>query len=115
MTHAADVHLGTSAWHYRRWIGASYRPGTRHEDFLDYYVRRFRTVEINNTFYRLPSQHAAIEWLAGSPSSFVFAAKGSRFITHKDPETPKNALTLAHLVEDRRRAWPPSCPKHTLA
>jgi uncharacterized protein YecE (DUF72 family) len=91
MTHATDIHIGTSGWHYDHWIGPFYPPETRPQSFLEYYVRHFKTVEINNTFYRLPTQHAVMEWRDGSPPGFVFAAKGSRFITHmkklKDPET----------------------------
>ena len=91
MTQATAVHIGTSGWHYRHWIGPFYPPGTRPEGFLDHYARHFGTVEINNTFYRLPSRHAVTQWRDGSPPGFVFAAKGSRFITHmkklKDPKT----------------------------
>jgi uncharacterized protein YecE (DUF72 family) len=57
---------------------------------LDFYVKHFDTVEINNSFYRLPSEKALGEWRESTPSRFCFAVKGSRFITHnkklKDPE-----------------------------
>jgi uncharacterized protein YecE (DUF72 family) len=86
----AGIHIGTSGWHYDHWIGPFYPPDTRSADFFAYYARCFRTVEINNTFYRLPSREAVLAWRDASPSDFVFAAKGSRFITHmkklKDPE-----------------------------
>jgi uncharacterized protein YecE (DUF72 family) len=49
---------------------------------LEFYAERFDTVELNNTFYRLPPEGAADEWKRGTPSGFLFAAKGSRFLTH---------------------------------
>jgi uncharacterized protein YecE (DUF72 family) len=104
--HAADVHIGTSGWHYQHWIGPFYPAGTHPESFLDYYARHFSTVEINNTFYRLPTRRAVNEWREGSPASFVFAAKGSRFITHmkklKDPETSiQRYFELIELLGDK--------------
>jgi uncharacterized protein YecE (DUF72 family) len=84
MTHAADVRIGTSGWHYHHWIGPFYPPATRPEGFLEHYARHFSTVEINNTFYRLPTRHAVLQWRDGSPSGFVFATKGNRFITHME-------------------------------
>jgi uncharacterized protein YecE (DUF72 family) len=104
--HAADVHIGTSGWHYRHWVGRFYPLGTRAKDFLDYYARQFRTVEINATFYRLPSRQAVIEWRDGSPPGFVFAAKGSRFVTHmkklRDPETSiRRYFDLIELLGDK--------------
>lgn len=57
---------------------------------LAYYCERFDTVELNNTFYRLPTQSALENWRDSTPEGFCFAAKGSRFLTHmkklKDPE-----------------------------
>jgi uncharacterized protein YecE (DUF72 family) len=89
-TGGAEVHIGTSGWHYDHWVGPFYPSGTRPADFLDYYARHFRTVELNNTFYRLPTPEAVAAWRDGSPRNFLFAAKGSRFLTHmkklKDPE-----------------------------
>jgi uncharacterized protein YecE (DUF72 family) len=49
---------------------------------LEFYAQRFDTVELNNTFYRLPPEGAAEEWKRSSPAGFLFAAKGSRFLTH---------------------------------
>ena len=60
------------------------------EEFLPFYARHLSTVEINNTFYHLPSRHTLREWEKQTPKHFLFACKGSRFITHmkklKDPE-----------------------------
>ena len=57
---------------------------------LQYYIERFDTVEINNSFYRLPPENALATWRESTPANFRFALKGSRFLTHmkklKDPE-----------------------------
>jgi uncharacterized protein YecE (DUF72 family) len=62
----------------------------RSDRFLSYYARHFSSVEINNIFYQLPARHTLIEWKKATPANFLFACKGSRFITHmkklKDPE-----------------------------
>src|SRR4051794_8663486 len=84
------VHIGTSGWHYKHWIGPFYPRDVRASGMLAYYAERFETVELNNTFYRLPSENAVKLWRSGSPEQFLFAVKGSRFLTHmkklRDPE-----------------------------
>jgi uncharacterized protein YecE (DUF72 family) len=84
------VHIGTSGWHYLHWQGPFYPEDLAPEGFLAYYARHFQTVEINNSFYQLPSEHSLISWCETVPPEFVFAVKASRFITHmkklKDPE-----------------------------
>ena len=86
----AEVRIGTSGWHYKHWIGSFYPPGTPASKMLAYYVERFDTVELNNSFYHLPKQPALESWRNSTPDGFCFAAKGSRFLTHmkklKDPE-----------------------------
>ena len=84
------IHIGTSGWHYDHWIGHFYPPDSSSEQFLSFYTRYFRTVEINNTFYHLPAQKSLVDWRDGTPKDFLFACKASRFITHmkklKDPQ-----------------------------
>jgi len=84
------IYIGTSGWHYPHWVGPFYPRNMGREEFLPYYVRHFSTVEINNTFYHLPSASTLENWLAETPQDFLFACKASRFITHmkklKDPE-----------------------------
>jgi uncharacterized protein YecE (DUF72 family) len=86
------IHLGTSGWHYDYWKGPFYPEGLPKEKFLQFYMGRFHTVEINNSFYQLPSKKTLEEWRDTVPSGFVFSVKGSRYITHmkklKDPEGP---------------------------
>jgi uncharacterized protein YecE (DUF72 family) len=83
--------IGTSGWHYKHWIGVFYPPGTRGSEMFEFYARHFNTVEINNSFYRLPLATTFDTWRESSPDRFCFAVKASRFITHmkklKDPES----------------------------
>lgn len=83
------IHIGTSGWHYAHWAGPFYPENLPSGEFLSFYTRHFKTVEINNTFYHLPSHEALQAWRDGTPKDFLFTCKGSRFITHmkklKDP------------------------------
>lgn len=76
------IHIGTSGWHYRHWLGPYYPPGTPADRFLKLYVRDFKTVEINNSFYRLPTAETFSAWRDSVPKGFLFSVKASRFITH---------------------------------
>jgi uncharacterized protein YecE (DUF72 family) len=84
------VHIGCSGWHYKHWRGPFYPEKFPASKMLDFYTRHFDTVELNNTFYRLPLETGLDVWRDSTPEGFCFAAKGSRFITHmkklKDPE-----------------------------
>jgi uncharacterized protein YecE (DUF72 family) len=83
------VHIGTSGWHYNHWRGPFYPEKFPAAKMLDYYAQNFRTVEINNSFYRLPPEKAVENWRESTPRDFCFAMKGSRYLTHmkklKDP------------------------------
>ncbi len=83
------IHIGTSGWHYAHWRGSFYPQELPPEAFLSYYNRHFHTVEINNSFYQLPKIETFEVWRRAVPQSFIFAVKGSRYITHmkklKDP------------------------------
>ena len=75
--------IGTSGWSYRHWSGGAFYPkGLASGQWLEYYTRRFGTVEINASFYRLPGPGMVVRWREVAPPGFVFAAKGSRLITH---------------------------------
>src|SRR5437867_9587279 len=86
----AQIRIGTSGWHYKHWIGRYYPKDIKAAKMLGYYLRDFDTVELNNTFYRLPEETSFDAWRSAVPSNFVFAVKGSRFLTHmiklRDPE-----------------------------
>ena len=88
---AADIRIGTSGWQYKHWSGRFYPEKTSGGRMLQAYLsRQFDTVEVNNSFYRLPSAAALDHWREATPDNFIFAVKGSRFLTHmkrlKDPE-----------------------------
>ncbi len=74
--------IGTSGWHYPAWEGSFYPRGIRQDEYLAYYTQSFQTVEINNTFYKLPTKAAIQLWRDSVPEGFLFAVKGSRYITH---------------------------------
>jgi uncharacterized protein YecE (DUF72 family) len=84
------IHIGTSGWHYKHWRGPFYPEKLPASQMLEYYTQHFDTVELNNTFYRLPLERGVDVWRTSTPEGFCFAAKGSRFLTHmkklKDPE-----------------------------
>ncbi len=83
------VHIGTSGWHYKHWKGPFYSEKLPASRMLEHYTKHFDTVELNNTFYRLPVESGVEQWRTSTPAGFCFAAKGSRFLTHmkklKDP------------------------------
>lgn len=74
--------IGTSGWHYNHWIGPFYSAGLPKTQWLEFYSGSFSTVELNNSFYRLPSEKAFEQWKMQSPAGFIFALKVSRLITH---------------------------------
>ncbi|MFL6414961.1 MAG: DUF72 domain-containing protein [Bryobacteraceae bacterium] len=78
----ADIRIGTSGWHYKHWVGNFYPHRWPASKMLGFYLERFDTVEINNSFYRLPPEKAVSDWYASTPANFRFAVKGSRFLTH---------------------------------
>ena len=73
---------GTSGFAFKEWKGSFYPEDLKPDAMLRFYASRFPTVEINNTFYRLPKQHVLEEWAAQVPASFTFAIKASQRITH---------------------------------
>ena len=92
MAASAQLRVGTSGWIYRHWRGVFYPPKLRIKDWFAHYAQSFDTVEINNSFYRLPSEKAFAAWARQAPPNFLYAVKASRFLTHmkklKDPEGP---------------------------
>jgi uncharacterized protein YecE (DUF72 family) len=74
--------VGTSGWQYDDWRGRLYPPDLPKTRWLDHFSQRFPTVEVNNTFYRLPGPEAFVRWRDSSADGFVVTIKASRFITH---------------------------------
>jgi len=96
----AEVWVGTSGYVYRHWRGGVfYPPGLRAREELAWYGARFRTVELNNPFYRLPAREHFARWREETPDDFLFAVKVSRFVSHvkrlRDASEPL-ALLLEH-------------------
>jgi uncharacterized protein YecE (DUF72 family) len=79
---SAKYYIGCSGWHYEHWRGLYYPAELPKPKWLSFYARQFNTVELNNSFYRLPSEKAFDTWRESTPDDFVFAVKVSRFITH---------------------------------
>lgn len=102
------LRVGTSGWQYKHWRGRFYPQQLAAARWLEHYVARFATVEVNNTFYRLPNPETFRGWSARVPDDFVMAIKASRYLTHyrrlREPEEPvarlmKHAAPLAkHLA-----------------
>ncbi len=76
------IAVGMSGYAYREWKGSFYPEDLPSDDMLSHYATRFPTVEINNTFYRMPSEKVILDWARQVPEDFVFAIKASRRITH---------------------------------
>jgi uncharacterized protein YecE (DUF72 family) len=76
------VRVGISGWNYAGWRGKFYPPGLPHRRELFYAAGKFRTIEINGTFYSLKRPENFAQWAAATPDDFVFSVKGSRYITH---------------------------------
>lgn len=82
MAYRSRLYVGTSGWNYPDWREEFYPPGLKARDYLGYYARHFRTVEVNYSFYHQPTPRTYRHWAAQVPDDFVFALKASRFITH---------------------------------
>lgn len=75
-------YIGTSGWSYSDWEGKFYPSEVRSKERLYYYSRKFCTVEVNNSFYQLPSWKTFLNWYKQVPEKFIFSVKASRYITH---------------------------------
>jgi len=71
------IRVGTSGWSYYHWAGVFYPHRLPAARRLGFYGSHFDTVEIDATFYRLPSEHAVASWRDAAPDGFAFAVKGS--------------------------------------
>ena len=76
------IHIGTMGWSYGFWRGNFYPKALSSKNFLEYYSRKFNTVEVNNTFYRIPSKQTVEEWKSQTPEGFLFSLKFPQIITH---------------------------------
>jgi uncharacterized protein YecE (DUF72 family) len=83
---------GCSGFHYDDWKGSFYPQELSKDEWLPYYAERFKTVEINNSFYGLPSEETLKKWHGQTPGNFRFSMKGSRYITHTKKLVPDDAV-----------------------
>jgi len=93
---APQLQIGTSGWVYQHWMGLFYPPQLASDKQLSFYAQHFPTVEVNFSFYRLPERSVFETWRSQTPEGFLFAVKGSRYLTHmkklKDPQEPLERL-----------------------
>lgn len=100
-----NYHIGTSGWNYKHWKETVYPEDISQKEWLGYYQQKLKTVEINNSFYRLPEPKTFRKWKNTADGEFIFAVKASRYLTHmkklKDPgDSLDNMLeTFASLEE----------------
>ncbi len=78
----AELRIGTSGWLYPHWRERFYPPALPAREQLAFYATHFDTVELNNSFYRQPSREQFESWAQRVPDGFLFAVKGSRFVSH---------------------------------
>jgi uncharacterized protein YecE (DUF72 family) len=76
------IRIGTSSFSESDWVGSFYPPGTKPGDFLSYYAHEFNTVEIDATYYAIPSKNTVDGWVRKTPDNFLITAKFPRSIVH---------------------------------
>ena len=91
------IRVGTSGWSYKEWKGHFYPEKLAAKDMLHYYAERFPTVEVNNTFYRMPNTATLESWSAEVPNDFAFVLKASKRITH-DKRLKETADSMDYLL-----------------
>jgi len=100
-TQQGVVRIGTQGWNYDAWVGGFYPVGTRPHDYLSVYARAFSTVEVDSTFYAIPSVKTVRGWGDRVPPGFKFALKLPQEITHEN--RLRESADLAALFFDRVR------------
>jgi len=77
------IRVGTSGWSYKDWVSVFYPPGTRAGDYLSVYAEHFAVVEVDSTYYRIPSARTVQGWRHKTPADFRFAVKAPGVVTHE--------------------------------
>ena len=106
MSDHKHIHIGTSGWSYDHWKGPFYPDKIKGQDMLSTYAEHFQTVEINNTFYRLPSKETLKKWKDTVPDKFLFSVKANQYITHRkklnDPaESIENFFDRIKILDEK--------------
>jgi len=79
---ATQYYIGCSGWYYNHWHSLFYPAELPKSEWLPFYAKQFNTVELNSSFYHIPSEETLKKWRESTPDNFVFSVKVSRFITH---------------------------------
>src|SRR5690606_33071184 len=107
---AGRVRIGISGWRYGPWRKVFYPAGLPQRRELEYASRAFPTIEINGTFHSLQRPECFADWYAATPPGFVFAVKGSRYLTHmlrlNDPEKPLANFLASGVFNLREKLGP---------
>lgn len=103
---AEAIRIGCSGWNYKHWRERFYPKGLPARRWFEFYSEHFDTVEINNSFYRLPSPETFDKWREQAPPGFCYAVKANRYITQAkkllDPDEPLNRMmTAVRHLQDR--------------
>ena len=101
------IRIGCSGWSYEHWRGPVYPAGEPEARWLELYAELFDTVEVNATFYRLPTRNAVVHWAEATPEGFCFAVKSSRYLTHvkRLRELPPGIERFYERIEPLREAY----------
>lgn len=92
-----NIKIGTSGFSYNDWLGNFYPQFCPKQDYLRYYALKFCTVEIDATFYRIPSKETVIKWCQTTPDSFCFSAKFPQTVTHEGDLDSRISNALAFI------------------
>jgi len=101
---------GTSGYSFKEWKGTFYPADLKADGMLHFYATRFPTLEINNTFYRLPKEHVLLEWASQVPEEFTFAIKASQRITHHTRLKPDSESLVQYLLKNTATLGPKMGP-----
>jgi uncharacterized protein YecE (DUF72 family) len=91
---------GTSGYAFKEWKGSFYPEGLKDDGMLGHYATRYPTVEINNTFYRMPRENVLEDWASQVPETFTFAIKASQRITHHARLKPESKDLVDYLLRN---------------
>jgi uncharacterized protein YecE (DUF72 family) len=100
-----QLYVGTSGYSYKQWKGNFYPEKLPDREMLSFYAKQFSTVEINHSFYRMPTESALLNWAKSVPEGFRFALKANQQITHikrlrNCQDTVKRFLEVASVLND---------------
>jgi uncharacterized protein YecE (DUF72 family) len=105
MPRSGQLRVGTSGYSYKQWKGSFYPEKLPDKEMLSFYAKQFSTVEINHSFYRMPTESVLLNWAKSVPEGFRFALKANQQITHIQrlrncESTFKRFLEVASVLND---------------